>query len=222
MPVLQLTLANRIVGGAVKVSNSGKILQTGTVTFGDGSGKTPTIGNAKTGIYNFTSDASPEREQRIGLFYEQGASGENGRDLNLEHRRENYVNNAGTIQIATGAIAFNNALNNTGTIRGNGTIVINGATTLASGSIVKIANSRSSSTPAASPMKRRAPVRRRVQRQQQWNRQSHLQRRRLEADARPAPRTRSPVLSARQTSMAPVRSSTRARSRSQTRSSTTP
>jgi hypothetical protein len=50
------------------------------------------------------------------------------------------VNNAGTIQIATGAIAFNNGLNNTGTITGNGTIVINGATTLASGSIVKIAN----------------------------------------------------------------------------------
>ncbi|HEY1709464.1 MAG TPA: hypothetical protein VGG10_14450 [Rhizomicrobium sp.] len=133
----ELTLSNMIVGGAVTVSNSGTILQTGTVTAGDGSGRVPVLGNTKTGVYNFASDAALNENNAAVSFVNKGilekTAGTGTSDVHVN------VNNSGTVQVATGAMSFDGALDNSGTIRGLGAVVINGTATLETSSVVSVA-----------------------------------------------------------------------------------
>ncbi len=133
----QLTLGDAIIGGTVQLSNTGTILQTANVTFGDGSGATPSIVNASKAVFDLTNgetigeNSAAVTLANAGLLEETGAGA-------VAHLGV-IVQNTGTLTATSGALEVDNSLVNSGAITGAGALNVVGTATLNTGTTLGVA-----------------------------------------------------------------------------------
>ncbi len=133
----RLTLGDAVIGGTVQLSNTGTILQTAVVTFGDGSGAAPSIVNASKGVFNLTTSEVLGQNGATVTFANAGLLEETG--AGAVARLGVVVQNTGTLAAAGGTIEVDNSLVNTGVITGTGAMNVIGAVTLNAGTTLSVA-----------------------------------------------------------------------------------